>query len=146
MAEGGKNSIPVKAGLWTTPATSGEEPRLIGSKCPSCGELFFPKKEQGWCVHCQKRGLKDVRLSSKGRIGSFSVVMLQPGGGFYKGPVPYAYGSVDLVDGVRVKSLFTGCDLDKLEVGMEVELVIEKLCDDDDGNEIMTFKFKPARE
>ena len=87
-------------------------------------------------------GLEDVHLSSKGKIVSFSVVVQSPAGGFYKGPVPYAYGVVELPEGVELLSLFTG-NFGELEVGMEVELVIEKLFDDDEGNEITTYKFIP---
>jgi uncharacterized OB-fold protein len=88
--------------------------------------------------------LEDVLLSGKGKIVSFSVVAQPPAGGFYKGPVPYAYGAVQLPEGVELLSLFTG-SLDELQVGMEVEMVIEKLFDDDEGNEITTYKFIPTR-
>lgn len=137
-----KSDIPVREGLWSTPSSPDEKPQLIGSRCPSCGELFFPRKEKGRCVYCQKRGLEDVKLSREGRIVSFTVVMIRPAGGYYKGPVPYAYGAVDLTDGLELYALLTG-DLDKIRVGMDVELVIEKLFDDDEGNEIMTYKFRP---
>ena len=74
----------------------------------------------------------------------FSVVKQPPAGGFYKGPVPYAYGAVELSEGVELISLFTG-RLDDLEVGMEVEMVIEKLFDDDEGHETTAYKFIPTR-
>ena len=137
-----KKKIAVEEGLWTIPSSPGEKPHLIGSKCLSCGELYFPHKKKGLCIHCQQRSLEDVHLSSKGKIVSFSVVVQSPAGGFYKGPVPYAYGVVELPEGVELLSLFTG-NLGELEVGMEVELVIEKLFDDDEGNEITTYKFIP---
>ena len=35
-------------------------------------------------------------------------------------------------------------DPEKLEIGMEMELVIEKIADDADGNQLMTFAFKPV--
>ena len=140
-----KKRIPVMEGLWTTPSSAGEEPQLVGSKCLSCGEVFFPKKPKAWCVHCQGTNLEDIELSRRGKISSFTVAM-QPAGAFYKGPVPYAYGCVDLPEGVRVETLFTGCDFDELEVDMDVELVIEKLAEDDEGNEVITYKFKPIRK
>ena len=141
-----KKGIPLKEGFWTTPSSSGEKPRLVGNKCEACRELFFPKKKKGWCLHCHKKSLTDVTFSREGKIVSFSVVMQQPGGGFYKGPVPYAYGLVDLPEGLRIETLFSIDDFDELEVGRDVELVIEKLCDDDEGNELLTFKFRPKRK
>jgi len=138
-----KNRIPIEEGLWTIPSSPAEKPQLIGSKCLSCGELYFPCKKKGLCIHCQQKGLEDVKLGGRGKIASFTVVEQAPAGGFYKGPVPYAYGDVHLSEGVAVRSLFTG-NLDELTVGMDVEMVIEKLWDDGEGNEIITYKFTPT--
>jgi len=140
-----KKKIAVEEGLWTNPSIPGEKPHLIGSRCLSCGELYFPRKKKGLCIHCQQRALEDVLLSGKGKIVSFSVVAQPPAGGFYRGPVPYAYGAVQLPEGVELFSLFTG-NLDELRVGMEVEMIVEKLFDDDEGNEITTYKFTPTRK
>lgn len=139
-----KKKIVVEEGLWTHPSTPGEKPLLIGSRCLSCGEIYFPRKKKGLCIHCQQTTLEEVLLSGKGKIISFSVVMQPPAGGFYQGPVPYAYGAVQLSEGVELLSLFTG-NLEELQVGREVEMVIEKLFDDDEGNEVTTYKFIPTR-
>jgi len=141
MVTGEKKKIPVKEGLWTTPSFQGEEPQLVGSNCLSCGEIFFPKKDKGICSHCQSTNLQEVRLSRVGKIRNFSVVMRKPPVA-YLGDVPYAYGCVDLPEGVRVETLFTG-DLEALKVGMDAESVIEKLGDDEEGNEVMAYKFRP---
>jgi uncharacterized OB-fold protein len=138
-----KKKIPLKEGFWKISSEAGGKPQLIGSKCTSCGEVFFPKKEKNWCVHCNQTRLEETVLSRKGKIGTFSVVLQQPGGGFYKGPVPYAYGCVTLNDGLKLETLFTTDNFDALKVGMDVELVIEKLYEDDDGNDVETFKFQP---
>ncbi len=136
-----KTTVPLREGFWTD---SDGQVRLIGSRCSSCGEIFFPKKEKNWCVHCNRTTLEEITLSNKGKIATYSVVMQQPGGGFYKGPVPYAYGCVDLEDGIRIETLLSADNFDQLSVGRDVELVIEKLYDDEDGNEVVTFKFKPV--
>ena len=138
-----KKKIPIMEGFWTTPTSAGEEFQLVGSKCLACGELFFPKRERNWCVHCYGQSLEDIKLSRRGRLVSFSVVMQQPGGGFYRGPVPYAYGLVDLPEGVRVEGLLKTDDFEELKVGKEVQLVIDTLCENDEGNEVLTFKFEP---
>jgi uncharacterized OB-fold protein len=135
--------IPIDKELWKQPGTPGKKPRLLGSQCTICGETYFPRKKKGWCLRCHKKTLVDVMLSTKGKIASFTIVEQAPAGGFYKGPVPYAYGFVDLADQVRLKALFTN-DFDKLRVGMDVELVIDTLYVDDLGNEVTTFKFHPV--
>ena len=71
--------------------------------------------------------------------------MQQPGP-YYRGPVPYGIGFVELPEGVRVQTLFTGGNPEVFKVGDEVELVIEKLYDDDEGNELITYKFRPVGE
>ncbi|MFC1940270.1 Zn-ribbon domain-containing OB-fold protein [Chloroflexota bacterium] len=139
-----KKRIPVREGLWTTPSSPDEQPQLIGSKCPACGEVYFPKKERGVCVHCGHRGLEDVKLSRRGKIHSFSVIVQQPTN-FFLGEVPYAYGYIDLPE-VRVRAHLTGCDFKDLKLGMDVELVIEKLGEDEQGNEVMAHKFRPVKE
>ena len=132
MATNEGKRIPIKEGLWTTPSTPGEEPQLIGSKCPACGEIYFPKKPKDRCVHCQHQGLEDIKLSRRGKIHTCSMVTQRPPK-FYLGEMPYAYGCVDLPEGVRVETSFTG-DLESLKPSMDVELVIEKLGKDDEGN------------
>jgi uncharacterized OB-fold protein len=135
--------IPIKEGLWTVPSSRDEKPQLIGSRCSRCGEVFFPKKAYGICNHCQSKNLEEVKLSRKGKIYSFTIVMQKPPE-YYKGPVPYAEGFVELPEGVRVETLFTDCNFDDLRIGMDVEMVVEKLHVDEEGNEILAYKFRPA--
>lgn len=135
--------IPVKEGLWTVPSSLDEKPQLIGSRCHRCGEVFFPKKANGICTHCQSKNLEEIKLSRIGKIYSFTVVMQEPPE-YYKGPVPYAEGFVELPEGVRVETLFTGCHFDDLKVGIDVEMVIERLHEDEGGNQILAFKFRPV--
>jgi hypothetical protein len=45
---------------------------------------------------------------------------------------------------VKVESRLTECDPDLLSIGIEMELVIVPFRTDDDGNEVMTFAFRPV--
>jgi len=139
-----QKTIPVREGLWTTPASPDEKPQLIGSECSACGEVFFPKREKGVCIRCGHRGLKDVKLDRQGKIHSFSVIMQQPTN-YFLGKAPYAYGWINLPN-VRVQALFTGGDFNKLHIGMPVELVIEELGVDGEGNKVLAHKFRPVQE
>jgi uncharacterized OB-fold protein len=138
-----KKRIPVKEELWTEPKSPCEKPSLIGSKCPACGQVYFPKREKQICIRCQHKGLDEVKLSRRGKIYSFSIIMQAPTA-YYIGKVPYAYGVIKLPEGVRVRTHFTGCDFKDLKLNMPVELVIEKLGEDEQGNEVMAHKFKPV--
>ncbi|MEW6440529.1 MAG: OB-fold domain-containing protein [bacterium] len=141
--EGEKKRIPVREGLWAESA-SGARPRLIGSRCRSCAELFFPRKEIGLCGHCQSGELEEVELSTSGKIYSYTIVTQRPPV-YYKGEVPYALGFVELPEGIRIETLFTGWDADALRVGMDAEMVIEKLHEDENGNEVTAYKFRPVK-
>ncbi|MEW6187073.1 MAG: OB-fold domain-containing protein [Thermodesulfobacteriota bacterium] len=136
-------TVPVREGLWNTPSSPEEKPQLIGSECTSCGEVFFPKKEKGICIRCGNRGLKDVKLDRRGKIHSFSVIMQQPAK-YFLGKVPYAYGWINLPN-VRVQALFSGGDFSELHVGMPVELVIEELGVNEEGNTVLAHKFRPVQ-
>ncbi|MBU3917432.1 OB-fold domain-containing protein [bacterium] len=137
-------SLPVKEGLWTDPATSYGESRLIASQCKKCEEIFFPKQVNGICSNCQNNDLDEILLSTTGKIYSYSVVMQRPPF-YYQGEVPYALGFVELPEGIRVETLFTDCDFDDLKIGMDVKMIIERLHGDDAGNEVICYKFKPLK-
>ena len=83
MEENNCQQILLHKDFWTS-ATPDGSPRLIGSHCGNCGEVYFPKKPKGWCVHCQQQALEDVLLSPRGRISTFTVVRQQPAGGFFQ--------------------------------------------------------------
>lgn len=134
-----KKRIPVKEGLFTMPVIPDEKPRLIASECLSCHEVLFPKRKA--CNNCQGENLREITLSPRGKIYSFSVVMQRPGR-YYQGPVPYALGWVEFPEMVRAQGLFVCDDFSDLKIGMPVEVVVEKLADDEDGNELIAHKFK----
>ncbi len=55
-------------------------------------------------------------------------------------------GQVEFPEKVRVAGIITGCDPEKdLEIGIDMELVFDKLYDDDEGNEIIGWKFRPVK-
>ena len=136
--------IPVIEGTWTT-SSSSREPQLIGSECPSCGEVYFPRKTKKLCPHCQKDGLEDLKLSPRGKIDSFTIITQQPGGGYYFGPVPYAMGIVEMPEGLYVETPLKAERLEDLSVGQNVELIIEPVWVDPNGIELVGFKFQPVK-
>lgn len=136
--------VPIREGLWTRKEDG--KTHLLGSRCLSCGEVFFPRKLAGFCTHCHALNLQDIVLGRLGRISSFTVVMIPPAGGFYHGAVPYAYGCVELPEGVRVRAQLAVKNFDRLTVGMEVITVVEKLHGDENGRDVVTFRFKAIED
>jgi len=141
MATANKQRVFVLDKAWTS---SKDKPQLIGSECPHCGEIFFPRKTKKLCIHCQKEGLRDIKLSRCGKIDALTIITQQPGGGYYFGPVPYAMGVVELPEGVYIDTPLKAERLEDLSIGQEVELVIEPIWDDGKGTELTGFKFQPV--
>lgn len=136
-------TIPVRPGLWIENTEQNQGPRLLGSQCQDCGEVFFPARQNGVCGWCQSDNLREILLGPNGEIYSVTVVMQRPPV-YYHGEVPYAVGFVELPQRVMVESLFTGCDPEDLSIGMKVKLVIDELCRDENGNRVQTYKFRPV--
>ncbi|MBU2550632.1 MAG: OB-fold domain-containing protein [Proteobacteria bacterium] len=137
------NRVPVRAGLWKEKAGPDGTPRLIGSECLDCEELFFPVQDSGICTFCQSRNLKETVFSRKGTIYSYTVVMQRPPV-YYQGEVPYAIGFVELPEGIRIETLFVDCEFEDLRIGMEVEMVFRTLHTDTEGREVVTYMFRPV--
>ena len=137
-----KKQVPIKKGLWSESGEDGR-PHLLVSECKNCGELFFPVASERICANCQNEEFNVIPLGLYGEIYSFSVVMVRPPE-FYKGEVPYALGTIEMPEGIRIVSLLTRCDFDSLKVGMNVELVLEPLYVNEEGEEVICYKFKPV--
>ncbi len=137
-----KKKPPILVGehLFTIPASPAEEPHLIGSRCNVCGEVVFPK--QTGCPNCCSDDVEETLLGPKGTLYSFTNVN-HPVPEGYKGPIPFGVGLIDLPEGARVEAHLTEHDPERLKVGMDMMLIIDKLFDDDEGNEVIGFKFKP---
>ena len=68
---------------------------LIGSKCNTCGELFFPSRVV--CPNCRRKGdLEPFQFSGKGKIFTYSVIRSAPDD--FKKVAPYAVAVIELED------------------------------------------------
>ncbi|OGO17248.1 MAG: hypothetical protein A2Z15_05805 [Chloroflexi bacterium RBG_16_50_11] len=137
-----KKQVPVQEGIFNQPASPGEKPYLIGAKCQRCGYISFPRLMV--CPRCvMKDTMAEIHLSGRGRIDTFSTCFAALPGF----PAPTIQGYVNLEEGARIWSLITGIEPTDaaLKTGIEVELVIEKLRTDAEGNEIMSYKFRPVK-
>jgi len=55
---------------------------------------------------------------------------------------PYVIVVVQLAEGAMVQAVLADCDPEAVQVGMEVEMVLEKMGTSAEGNDLMAFKFK----
>ena len=136
--------IAIQDGLFTWPSNN---PQLIASKCAGCGEITFPKQDS--CPACAGRDPEEILLSQRGTLWTFTVQNFPPPRPFI-GPndrenfIPFGVGYVELPEGIRVEGRLTVNDAARLDIGMEMELSIEKFVEDDEGRDVMTFAWKPV--
>lgn len=136
-------TVPVAEGVFTWPA---EEPQLIGSKCADCGMVTFPT--QASCPRCGSTAMAQHLLARRGTLWAWTTQSFPPPPP-YSGPggkdfVPFGVGYVELGGEIKVEARLTENDPERLAHGMTVELVVVPFRTDDDGNEIVTFAFKPV--
>ncbi len=136
------NRVPVAEGLFTETA---EGPRLLGSKCSACGTPYFPKSPVCHNPDCRETRVEDAAFGPKGKLWSYSVQYYPPPPpAKYDEPyTPYALGLVDLPEGLRVLARISTDNPEGIKPGSAVELVLEKLYRDQDGNEVISWKFRP---
>jgi len=136
--------VPVVEGLFTWPS---DEPQLIGTKCTSCGNYFFPKKMACSNPDCKEKKVEDTLLSRRGKLYSYTIQYYPPPPPFkYTEPfMPYGIGLIELPEGVRLPAMLTISDPADIKIGMDVEMVVEKQYEDEEGNEVVTYKFKPTK-
>jgi len=137
--------VPVAEGIFTWPA---DDPRLIGSRCSECGIVTFPAQQS--CPRCASTGMVEHLLARRGRLWAWTVQDFPPPSPPYSGPagkafVPFGVGYVELGGEVKVESRLTESDPAALRTGMDMELVLVPFRTDDDGNEVVTFAFRPLR-
>jgi len=130
----------IQEGLFDYPLADGQEPALLANHCTNCGKTFFPKRNL--CPHCYEQGnFEDITLDNQGIIYACTVVLIPSPIGI---KAPYAYGYVDIPKNqVRIFALFTGSDPSSFSVGQQVELVVEPICENHQGQKIIGYKFKP---
>ena len=137
--------VPVAEGIFTG---STDEPQLIGSRCGACGIVTFPAQES--CPRCAATEMVEHLLPRRGRLWAWTTQHFPPPSPPYTGPtgkdfVPFGVGFVELPGEVRVESRLTESDPEALEAGMEMELVLIPFRTDDDGNDVVTFAFRPVK-
>ena len=133
--------IPVAKNLFTESAGGA---RLLGSRCATCKTPYFPKSAVCHNPDCDGSNMQDAEFGPKGTLWSCAIQDYPPPAPakFDQPYTPYAMGVVDLDDGLRVLGRMKVPDPRALEPGVRVELVLDVLAHDADGNEIITWKFK----
>jgi len=123
------------------------KPVLLGTRCTNCDNHMFPR--QTGCPRCLFNEQEDVELATSGTLWTWTVQAFPPKAPPYLGPVgddftPYGVGYVELPGQLRVEGRLTIADPEQLKIGMPMELVLEPLSLDEDGNQVVTYAFAPV--
>ena len=131
--------------------TIDDEPRLLGTRCTSCGTVFFPRAS-GFCRNpdCRGREFDEVGLSRTGTVWSYTDAQYQPPPPYIAAEgehVPFALAAVELADEqvVVLGQVADGYGVDDLSVGATVELVVETLYELE-GVPHLIYRWKPIPE
>lgn len=109
---------PVADGLFSI-----SPPQLTGGRCSRCGALAFPLR--GLCPECQHDDVEPTGLSLTGVVYTFTIVRMLPPG--YLGEAPYAYGVVELPEGLRVTTTLLADDLEEISIGDACDFTLVEL-------------------
>jgi uncharacterized OB-fold protein len=143
----------MSATLKRAPAIDGwftidDEPVLLGNRCTTCGTVWFPKASF-FCGNpaCDGSEFEEARLSRRGKVWSFTDAQYQPPPPYIPRSEtyePFALAAVELADEqlVVLGQVAEGVTVSDLEVGQQVELVVEPLYADGD-TEYLVYKWKP---
>ncbi len=113
-----------------------QEGKLLLQHCGQCGHVQY--YQQTTCRECGSERLDQRPASGRGKVHSFSVVHRAPGPAF-KADVPYTVLLVELAEGPRMISTFTGGKPEDVTFDMDVELTFDRV-----SKEVTLPRFRKA--
>lgn len=141
MAEPARQRVPIKPGFFTVPDDPAEPPRLLGTKCESCGEYFYPRR--AICAKCLSDRTAQVELGARGTLYSYTFVHLPLFGSTnVEHADGYGVGQIDLPEGPRVQAPLAGKQAD-FRVGQRVQGELDTLREDG-GVATVIVRFRPV--
>ena len=141
-----KPRVPAVEGWFTM----SEPPALLGTRCVQCSTIFFPRETVA-CRNpaCRSTAFTDHELSRRGKLWSYTTAHYQPPPPFIADDpfVPYSIAVVELeAEKMTVLGQVpTSVPAESLVVGMEMELVIDRLYEDEQ-NEYVVWKWTPVAD
>ena len=123
-----------------------DEPTLYGGRCTNCGNYTFPVL--AGCPKCAGTDIERKPLGREGTLWAWTVQGFPPKNPPYLGEndpdkfQSFGVGYVELPE-VIVEARLTESEPAKLKTGMAMQLVLEHLYTNEDGEEVMTYAFQP---
>lgn len=124
----------IEEGLFVIDETG--TPRLLGTKCPSCGTVFGGRRSV--CLACFHVGLESRNLGPNGTIHSFTTVQQQSPDALIA--PPYVVVQVTLTERVIVTAPLLDADPQKIAIGLPVRTKAVHL-KDHSGDPLLSYGF-----
>jgi uncharacterized OB-fold protein len=111
--------------------------------------VTFPA--QPGCPACCREDSETIELERRGTLWTWTIQSFLPNRPPYDGPEtpetfePFGVGYVELPGQVRVETRIKTQDVNRLHIGMKMELVVEKYVERD-GKDVMAYFFQPVDE
>ncbi len=100
-----------------------EEGKITGTKCRSCGKLFFPPRAD--CYACLTSDMEWFPVTGTGKLITYSKLQYAPVG--FEGDLPYSIAVLDYGNYKVFGRLADGLTDDEIKVGMEMRAEVNHL-------------------
>jgi len=118
---------------------------FMGNQCGACDRVFFPPRES--CPHCRRKSIgvmKEVKLSGKGEVVTYTIIHVGPED--FEDQTPYPIAIIRLEEGPQVTGQIVDTPLEDVKIGMKVEGTFRKIQQDGHTGAIYYgYKFKRRR-
>jgi len=142
MTEAARRRVPIKAGYFTVPDNPAEPPKLLGAKCNTCGEHYFPRRAICARAECLSDDTHDVELGPRGTLYSYTFVHFPLFGSMNIEHMDgYGVGQIDLPEGPRVQLPLAGKQGD-FHIGQTLQAELDTLREDG-GHDLVIVRFRP---
>lgn len=95
-----------------------QDQKLMGAKCKQCGTVYVPPKPI--CTNCFSKELEWTQLETKGKLVTYTVIHIAPEQ--FQPIAPYAYGILELENGLRLPGMIKGIELENIEIGTNLKV------------------------
>ena len=93
-----------------------KEKKLMAAKCMRCGTMYLPPRPM--CSNCYSKNLVWTQLKLRGKLATYTVIHIAPE--LFQNMAPYAYGIVELENGLRLPGIIKNIEHEKLKVGIDL--------------------------
>ncbi|MBV1894166.1 MAG: OB-fold domain-containing protein [Ilumatobacteraceae bacterium] len=131
--------LPTDPRLFRLPEGDEARPHLLGSYAPESELYFWPRRQR---CPVTRTAVEDVDLTSEGVLYAWTFLHVPRMGKISYGDAGgYGVGQIDLAEGVRIQAPLLGTT-DDWQIGSKMGLTTFPVGEDDDGNEMVTFRFE----